>query len=531
MLMISKDRTKQLLDPPKKVKAHIKRMERHRMTARTEDFSAFQNLPIGRSVTSGVNPSSAITAAIAHPKTGRTVAAALAALASDRAAHLIGALSGSELAPEPVFLQPELTDDLGDFRITSPGRCLIGPDYYPDDTLVAYVRELSSTALGRVPTDRYHSVSPVTAQYLLGAVPLSRLCKLIDRLFSVLGLQIPPVSYRHTSNALCITGCGPNAFYDYRIPDPRLAEDFARKEHFMHGEAFFRESNEDFRKRITEGQPLRVMPERRNPVSNWYESITGQPLSYMLDKGAMQVAHYNKVTHHLPAIVLNYYAQLNFCNEDIGRELKNRCGTWELPKLESLMVEKALKAVFRDPWSQLDLEGDPMNDFPVVLARSVIQALTGNAARFNPPALQAQYLLGLALLTGVPVTSFLRFGRDELVRTGMSFCDKETCIAMVDLLEECSFSDATPVSCEAELEIVTHEFELAEQRSGVMEAKAFARMLRCSKNLLWSRKSSNVYHIDRFSSDGLTPVYLTGFRPSRKLFQLADPGTDADFED
>lgn len=193
---------------------------------------------------------------------------------------------------------------------------------------------------------------------------------------------------------------------------------------------------------------LESLPER-----NGYNEVQSAVLA-LADAGTLPFSHYLLTRGIYPADQAKRiseargacYADLTALAEHLSAPRTKVPDVQELVELlmapPSGVFEKAADAVMLGRWSDLrlgELPGDPDEDLAILMARAIIRRLgcEGRSQRIGP-----EYLLGLAVLTGLSPAAFARHAVEDFRRRGTTYVTAADLDELADLVEQVTISSA-----------------------------------------------------------------------------------------
>jgi len=407
-----------------------------------------------------------------------------------------------------------------------PGRCLIGPSCFSDKVLVQYVELLGPAALS--PEEDFFSppVSPSVLPYILGGITLANVDALCERVFVSLGFDPidPALKGRMLSDVLCVTGFSPKVQHTFVLADGIPAAEFNR---------WPEENDEDFLRRMNGVQRGGFVSGTNNLRHDWLRRTTEPFARHLLDFGAASCTLSWRIAKVRPLVIAEALSAFNPQSLYMGRHSIKDIIEVDYPAYvnDSVVSDEAfsnaVRRVFEGSWFDLDLEakrGSIAADLEIVLARGIIGKLSSTGPRSSGPApkISARTLVGAALLTGIPVGKWVRFGIDELERRGESFINLQVLEEVIELILDLGMYNedlGAAARCVDELNEFVTTLRFIEEDAAAEPRERWSRKLRAGTDLLWSHKGSNGYYINRIreSAENQDELILYSSKPDRKL--------------
>lgn len=478
-------------------------------------------------------------------------AAIEAAIILDRLTSVSRSLSWSgEVLPPAAKVEkvantlPEYFSYMQEEFARQPGRCLVGPVSFSDQSLIAFVEAQGRAALAPSSESAAKPVSLATLPYLLSGATLQSCELLAERVFTLLGFD-PEFSeqgksgyaYRRLSDVTCCLGFGEGKHAwldnDFDVPADRynrkFREDWAEHRARLAPLAFpgTQFDNDGFAVKT-----LKAQAKKRN-VNNRQEWLRNTPtsyrfFSYVLSRGAFDCTLRDRISKMKEEVIALTQFVFNPTSRVMGKWAVRNLGALngdtyaDLVRVSDDMFASAVKRVFERSWFELDLEGR-VNSLPedveVVMARALISRLYGTGQRSHAKAalVSPRTLLGAALLTGIPLGKWIQFGLDTLHLRGETFISSQSITDLRELVYDLGmYSEelGAATRCVDELGQFIVDLELLE-RDARVEAKAkWSKKLRNGSDLLWSHKAQNAYYVKDMSEDGEATYTV---RPDHKL--------------
>lgn len=424
-----------------------------------------------------------------------------------------------------------------------PNRSLIGPGDYSDAVLKEYAFHSLSTALssniGHVDDSTGYGISPAVVPTFIGGKGWREVERSAARALQLLGVPVNVLENMlhgmpEASDVFCLTGFGPQRAHSY-VPYPgdpslrRLAPDPDRQR------------NADQHLDGLEGLPKawidgdlykreRVKNTRESTRREWLFQLpeTIDPQVYLLRKGGFEP----EFRHRLRRIRLRtgYNVQTAFSprSEAYGYPIGRYA--WDIltdmdfsdyaagKYMDDELFERAVERVFERPWFELDLQGpmDLQHDTEVALARAIIRGLVGVSPRRKGRRIytSAVTLLGMSIVSGVPLVAFLEFGLNEWKRTGECWFNEKTLDDLDTLLELLGESETETLSgfvadqvamvnmTMDKVAVIRQELEVRNSLTTTTPKGNWASKLRRTDNLLWSHRHANIWSIQETDDDG-----------------------------
>lgn len=416
-------------------------------------------------------------------KSSVSYAAAAGHLSNVLATHLIN----SQFTQQPL-------------RTRSPHtRWLVSPDALGVNELASYARTMAPFAFSPSWQSTAPPQSPLIAAYLMGGITTTKVQALAHRVlwaadFPDYLLKVDE-SERALTDAMAMVGFGQHADY-LHVDDVQAAKVNLRpgSDPSMHAE---------------------LAPEPVKPVSSLF-SVRQQYLANeipgegpfvpeLLHRGAYAESMSRNISRmkwdvcvdawrlfHLQPGEMQPYAR-NILEDELG------AGHYaDKVRITDMKFSNAVNRVFRKSWADLELQGtaaELSNDVERAMARLIIKRLAGGGARASAKPIQvsAVTLVGIAMLTGLPINNLLTFAVQDFARRGETFISEQT------------FDDIDALISESELGIL-HFGELARtefntlrmtfadwhKNESTQPIAVFARKLRLGSSILWSRQG--FYH-------------------------------------
>ena len=394
------------------------------------------------------------------------------------------------------------------------GRSLIDPSHYSDRYLKLYLERLAPFATAHSSTSNIDPPSPRLAAYLLGGMTLIGLEELCHRAMEVLEVTTPVVDAT-LADAMGVIGFGAAANHTHT--DGLRASEFNWRLQEDH--------NAYLRRRATlthkEAPRVNTSVNIRQDYMLYQLRRTGSFAMQLLSgQGAYQGAEQQMIARMKP-IILSEVADLfngptkmgmtEFMYERLTKG--NLVDYRRAIELDDELFSRSVRRVYEKPWQELDFHADLHNvthDVEVMVARCLISRMSaGKRGSKKVICISAVVLLGLALLTGIPLGKWVAFALQDLARRGETFLTSETLDEVVEMLEMSEIGMKAG-ACIAEI----RDYQAA-IRSTESEYKArFAWKLRRGTKPFWSALTygPESYYLEGYTSKD-APVFKFSFDP------------------
>jgi hypothetical protein len=394
------------------------------------------------------------------------------------------------------------------------GRTLVDPARYSRKYLRMYLERLAPFATAHSSTSNIDPVSPRLAAFLLGGMTLGALEVLCHDAMDVLEIPTPVVDATLV-DAMTHVGYGIHA--DHSHFDLLRADLFNWRLHEDH-DAYLRRQGT-----LTYVEPSRIttaMSQRQHYLV--YELPHGASFASALlaGKGAYQGAEQQVIAKMKPFLLRDVTHLFNGpTDQGMTEFMYERLVDGNLTKyrqaiaLDDAQFSRAVRRVYEKPWAELDFHATTSHisdDVEVMIARMIISRLASSRrSQAKPVLISAVVLLGMALLTGIPICKWIAFALQELDRRGETFINDKTLDEVIEMLEMSEIGQkAGP--CIAEI----REYQVA-LRSTESEYKArFAWKLRRGSRPFWTAQTygPETYYLEGYG-DKDEPVYKFNFDP------------------
>lgn len=394
----------------------------------------------------------------------------------------------------------ELMDEFHTLQRTK-GRSLFTPDLLSDADLRRYVQIMAPYALAPSSSVTIKPQSPAIAEYLLGGMPRTKIEELTERVMDV--CEFPQMRVDPTfSDAICMTGFGPHADYSHHDGvHASLTE-------FMPGEEI-----KVYLARMAESTPK---PEyaRKGRMSARQDYLTqGLPkgaafCDYLFTRGAYHDTLFRRVSRAKWEVCKQTTLLFSEHSTEMVGKARSRLRDGRASEYEQKVrvsdakFARAVERVFNHSWADLELMGtmDHLeDDVERVMARLLIKKLVGGSDRANKelPKMSARCLLGIALLTAIPVMNMVRFAMEEFCRRGETFLDRKTLDDLEILITE---SELGMVNYTASAEMQRYRVLLDEwhKNDAVIPVSHFAHKLRYAPSIMWNRNGAYHYRFTKY---------------------------------
>lgn len=408
------------------------------------------------------------------------------------------------------------------------GRSLIGPDRLNDKAFSSYVHALAPNALAdsRVPYYR-PTPSPKMVPYLLGGLPWSKVEQLIDRLRPVFGMDIDSqfsVGSAVTGTmvqALTAVGLGSGAIYEHEGSPLSLPEQYPH------------ETDADFANRLAVHDLVDTTPVVKPPSTyslrqHHLRSLpTDESFASILFQGGKvlyRVDLQDRMQKFRSKVVMQVVRLFAPCSEEMTPLIRHELTKGDLQgyqaatRITADSYRNAVRMAFTENWYDLEL-GATIDrtlldqDVEVALARAIIAEMhSGDGKLSRAPQLSGLQLLGLALLTGVPVLQFLQFIVDDRARRGECVLVDE---GVEQIMEIIRYSELSAYAGEHLMEDLQKVRNLLHFSHANLASSRIAYRLRVGARLLWDWSGRRSYHLERDSTDEKGPKLR--FREDRML--------------
>lgn len=394
------------------------------------------------------------------------------------------------------------------------GRTLFDPNVFSNRYLKMYLERLAPFATAHSSTSSVDPVSPRLAAYLLGGLTLIGLEELCHRAMEVLEVPTPVVDAT-LADAMAVVGFGESAVYTHF--DALRAADFNWK---------LSEEHDVYLRRRDKLKAADFVKINNSVNIKQHHLIYGLPkggsfaMHLLSEAGAYQGAEQQMIARIKPIILSEVADLFNTPTKDGMTDFmydqlagKNLTAYRAAIAFDDELFSRAVGRVYEKPWSELDFHADFTHlsqDVEVMVARRIISRMSaGKRGSKKVICISAVVLLGLALLTGIPVGKWVAFALLELQRRGETFLTSDTLDEVIDMLEM-SEVGMKAGACVAEL----REYQAA-LRSTQSEFKArFAWKLRRGSRPFWSALTygPETYYLEGYNSKD-EPTYKFSFDP------------------
>lgn len=394
------------------------------------------------------------------------------------------------------------------------GRTLIDPSYFSDRYLKLYLERLAPFATAHSSTSLIDPPSPRLAAYLLNGMTLMALEELCHRAMEVLEVTTPEVDAT-LSDAMACVGFGEGANHTHF--DSLKASDFNWQLHEDHDIYLRRRDKLEAEGAVKTTENLSI---RQNFLIKDLPRNGSFAMGLLSGQGAYQAAEQQMIARIKP-IILKEVADLFNGPTDMGMsefKYKELLGTnvsayRAAIAFDNELFSRSVRRVYEKPWIELDFHADFSNlstDVEVMIARRLIARMSsGKRGVKKVICISAVVLLGLALLTGIPVGKWVAFALMDLSRRGETFITPETLDEVIEMLEM-SEVGVRAQACIAEL----REYQVA-LRSTENEFKSrFAWKLRRGTRPFWSAMTygPDSYYLTGYNTKD-EPTYKFNFDP------------------
>ena len=394
------------------------------------------------------------------------------------------------------------------------GRSLVDPGQFSDRYLKLYLERLAPFATAHSSISSIDPPSPRLASYLLGGMTLIGLEELCHRAMDVLEIPTPEVDAT-LADAMSVIGFGEGANHTH--VDGTKASAFNWK---------LQEDHDVYLRRRD-----KIEPEAASKVTSFL-SIRQDYLIHTLNKkgpfalsllsgaGAYQGAEQQMISRIKPTVLREVADLFNTPTKEgmttfIYEQLVdgNMTAYRAAIAFDDELFSRAVRRVYEKPWSELDFHANSINlgqDVEVMIARRIISRMSsGRRGVKKVICISAVVLLGLALLTGIPVGKWVAFALLDLARRGETFITPETLDEVIEMLGM-SEVGMKAGACIAEL----REYQAA-LRSTESEYKSrFAWKLRRGTRPFWSAMTygASSYYLEGYNGKD-EPIYKYSFDP------------------
>lgn len=394
------------------------------------------------------------------------------------------------------------------------GRTLVDPSRYSRKYLRMYLERLAPFATAHSSTSNVDPVSPRLAAFLLGGMTLMGLEELCHEAMDVLEIPTPVVDAT-LSDAMACVGYGMHANHSHF--DLLRADLFNWRLHEDH-DAYLRR-----RDTLTYVEPARVttaISQRQHHLI--YELPRGASFASALlaGQGAYQGAEQQTIAKMKPYVLKEVADLFNGPTEQGMTEfMYERLVDGNLTKyrqaiaIDDAQFSRAVRRVYEKPWAELDFHATTSHisdDVEVMIARLIINRMAaGRRSTAKPVLISAVVLLGMALLTGIPICKWIAFALQELDRRGETFIEEKTLDEVIEMLEMSEIGQkAGP--CIAEI----REYQVALRATESEYKSRFAWKLRRGNRPFWTALTfgPETYHLEGYDEDE-APIYKFNFDP------------------
>lgn len=432
---------------------------------------------------------------------------------------LIKAQDKTPPAPRGKLAEP-LADPFFSGELKRAGhRSLFAPDELARDQLHAYLYRLAPFALAPKRTFDKPAPSPLLVPYLLGGMTYSQIEKLCWEALEHFQVETSDSNPENLAECLTLTGFGA-ACPHQQIDNWKV--DFLNKQ--------LTETDDEYKERLSKTPKHSFTHTNKGTISvkqTWLKNLPAEYgfAEYLLGgAGAYGPTLTGRLIKAKVAAVSRTALAFSTASPEMTEPARqfvingNPAEYAAQTKITDELVQRAINRVYRKPWADLDLWAMPGyvgEDVEVALARALISAMcTGSRACSGWPLMSPECALGIALVTGVPLGSWLQFALDEYRRRGETYISAQTVDSIIDMLECSELSIYLTAELRKELEQFRWEF----QQQELVSSPAFAEVLRKGKTLLWStgKKAAHSYHSLGLDEDGEP---LLAFKLDKKLLQ------------
>lgn len=395
-----------------------------------------------------------------------------------------------------------------------PGRTLVDPGRYNDRFLRLYVERLTPFATAHSSISTIDPPSPRLAAYLLGGLTLIAVEELCHRVMEVMEIPTPVVDAT-LADAMSAVGFGPMANHTHA--DSLNARLFNWSLHDDHEDYLVRR----------DGLKAADLQKRSSVVSVRQQYLlydlprTGSFAMHLLDgQGAYKAAEQQMIARIKPILLAETADLFNgptkngmteFMYERLthGQLFQYR----QAIQMDDEMFSRAVRRVYEKPWDELDFHADFANlrhDVEVMIARRLISRVSaGKRGSKDPVRISAVVLLGMALLTGIPVCKWVSFALQDLERRGETFITTDTLDEVIEMLEM-SEVGMKAGACIAEL----REYQVALRSAESAYKARFAWKLRRGSRPFWTAFTygPETYYLEGYNRKD-EPQYKFSFDP------------------
>ena len=391
------------------------------------------------------------------------------------------------------------------------GRSLFHPGCFSDRYLKLYVERLVLFSTAHSSTSNVEPPSPRLAAYLLGGMTLMSMEELCHRVMDV--MEIPtPVVEATLSDAMAVVGFGEHANHTHF--DAVHAEAFNQRVH---------EGRETFLKRCAaikapDAQKLASTMSIRQDFLVYHLKRGGSFATSLLSgQGAYDGAEQQMIARIKPIVLSEVEALFHGpTKEGMTEFMFDRLNSHTYKHsvaLDDDMFSRAVRCVYEKPWNELDFHAQSANlsqDVEVMIARRIISRMSaGRRGSRTVICISAVVLLGLALLTGIPVGKWVAFALAELDRRGETFITPETLDEVIEMLEMSEVGTRAG-ACVGEL----REYQAALRGTENEFKSRFAWKLRRGTRPFWSVRTygPESYYLKGYNHKD-EPIYKFSFDP------------------